>query len=192
MIRRPPRSTLFPYTTLFRSSEFATRNRFGGYFADGDALEAILHFRRHTIEDYFKELAAQQPILKKLANKIFVGVQRKSLEGKSAPLRAIKENDRAKKKYYFWHLHHLPRDYQRKRCDKIACSVAILSHRFLFFNRTSPLNLRALVILYSRTFRRRGSVSLFSVILSFEKYNQEGNNYSAPSRSEIPRYESSI
>src|SRR2546422_6220504 len=25
MIRRPPRSTLFPYTTLFRSSEAATR-----------------------------------------------------------------------------------------------------------------------------------------------------------------------
>src|SRR3712207_8208988 len=24
MIRRPPRSTLFPYTTLFRSDEFAT------------------------------------------------------------------------------------------------------------------------------------------------------------------------
>src|SRR5689334_24312994 len=27
MIRRPPRSTLFPYTTLFRSGEFAERNR---------------------------------------------------------------------------------------------------------------------------------------------------------------------
>src|SRR3989475_4114401 len=27
MIRRPPRSTLFPYTTLFRSSEFFAKNR---------------------------------------------------------------------------------------------------------------------------------------------------------------------
>src|SRR3712207_8956427 len=26
MIRRPPRSTLFPYTTLFRSAEVANRN----------------------------------------------------------------------------------------------------------------------------------------------------------------------
>src|SRR2546422_3219762 len=26
MIRRPPRSTLFPYTTLFRSSPFVTRS----------------------------------------------------------------------------------------------------------------------------------------------------------------------
>src|SRR3712207_7821745 len=29
MIRRPPRSTLFPYTTLFRSSLQHQRNRFG-------------------------------------------------------------------------------------------------------------------------------------------------------------------
>src|SRR3712207_9142822 len=27
MIRRPPRSTLFPYTTLFRSREHSSRNR---------------------------------------------------------------------------------------------------------------------------------------------------------------------
>src|SRR5689334_25428653 len=32
MIRRPPRSTLFPYTTLFRSSRFVKR-----------AIEALLH-----------------------------------------------------------------------------------------------------------------------------------------------------
>src|SRR5690242_21064578 len=32
MIRRPPRSTLFPYTTLFRSGELAT--------GDGDVLAA--------------------------------------------------------------------------------------------------------------------------------------------------------
>src|SRR3989440_3229563 len=30
MIRRPPRSTLFPYTTLFRSSEFSLDDRRGG------------------------------------------------------------------------------------------------------------------------------------------------------------------
>src|SRR3712207_8970409 len=31
MIRRPPRSTLFPYTTLFRSSENASSRHFGGW-----------------------------------------------------------------------------------------------------------------------------------------------------------------
>src|SRR5256885_9463531 len=30
MIRRPPRSTLFPYTTLFRSNPGAARSRAGG------------------------------------------------------------------------------------------------------------------------------------------------------------------
>src|SRR6266511_5399191 len=39
MIRRPPRSTLFPYTTLFRSSrELACRLRKGGDGPDGDVL----------------------------------------------------------------------------------------------------------------------------------------------------------
>src|SRR5258707_10950084 len=38
MIRRPPRSTLFPYTTLFRSmcSELASVLRPGGLLLDGD------------------------------------------------------------------------------------------------------------------------------------------------------------
>src|SRR5258708_10215936 len=35
MIRRPPRSTLFPYTTLFRSSAGADRKR--GASQDGDS-----------------------------------------------------------------------------------------------------------------------------------------------------------
>ncbi len=85
----------------FPDKAFATRNRYGGYFADSDVLEDILHFRRYTIEDYFRELKAEHPILKKLANKIFGGMQLKSMEGKSAPLRAAKENDKAKMKYYF-------------------------------------------------------------------------------------------
>src|SRR2546429_1079248 len=35
MIRRPPRSTLFPYTTLFRSGHVAALNAFGGQGAQG-------------------------------------------------------------------------------------------------------------------------------------------------------------
>src|SRR5258707_11824920 len=37
MIRRPPRSTLFPYTTLFRSQGVAIKNR---YFSAGAAAFA--------------------------------------------------------------------------------------------------------------------------------------------------------
>src|SRR5256885_9040406 len=44
MIRRPPRSTLFPYTTLFRSSRWAP-----GSYAQGDAVwspQSLLTYRR--------------------------------------------------------------------------------------------------------------------------------------------------
>src|SRR2546427_8642260 len=41
MIRRPPRSTLFPYTTLFRSTP-ATATANVSFTADGDTLSRIL------------------------------------------------------------------------------------------------------------------------------------------------------
>src|SRR3712207_9584369 len=41
MIRRPPRSTLFPYTTLFRSARFFTKA-----FADMGLLDAQEPFQR--------------------------------------------------------------------------------------------------------------------------------------------------
>src|SRR5438093_3683980 len=39
MIRRPPRSTLFPYTTLFRSKLFSLKSR--------DELKQLLHRAKH-------------------------------------------------------------------------------------------------------------------------------------------------
>src|SRR2546422_2032595 len=44
MIRRPPRSTLFPYTTLFRSLEARTRNP---NFPQLHLLLANIHIRKH-------------------------------------------------------------------------------------------------------------------------------------------------
>src|SRR3712207_8224141 len=54
MIRRPPRSTLFPYTTLFRSGGYATAAEAGfnpahkGYYHGGDlqGLREQLHYIR--------------------------------------------------------------------------------------------------------------------------------------------------
>src|SRR5258707_3125296 len=40
MIRRPPRSTLFPYTTLFRSVKFAKDGR-SIYFMEGEGVYAV-------------------------------------------------------------------------------------------------------------------------------------------------------
>src|SRR2546430_5718601 len=52
MIRRPPRSTLFPYTTLFRSLERGLRFLFG-MIVDGPGMEqpvAVLRSEEHTSE----------------------------------------------------------------------------------------------------------------------------------------------
>src|SRR5687768_17781619 len=50
MIRRPPRSTLFPYTTLFRSKEKITR--FGNALQNFTALKSLDEVRseEHTSE----------------------------------------------------------------------------------------------------------------------------------------------
>src|SRR2546427_2480907 len=42
MIRRPPRSTLFPYTTLFRSGRHAAEHRIGHVVGKGQARETHL------------------------------------------------------------------------------------------------------------------------------------------------------
>src|SRR6266705_2461855 len=46
MLRRPPRSTLFPYTTLFRSR--APRSRPGGAAHISDGLTAVAQDRKST------------------------------------------------------------------------------------------------------------------------------------------------
>src|SRR5256885_3579448 len=61
MIRRPPRSTLFPYTTLFRSEEACPMNlapttSTTAVLAVGDALAMVLLDRKGlTPEDYRSE-----------------------------------------------------------------------------------------------------------------------------------------
>src|SRR2546422_4713925 len=42
MIRRPPRSTLFPYTTLFRSHQDAVRRRLEGGVEQGERVVQVL------------------------------------------------------------------------------------------------------------------------------------------------------
>src|SRR2546425_6998392 len=42
MIRRPPRSTLFPYTTLFRSVPYKTRVQYAGrVFGDSEMVNLV-------------------------------------------------------------------------------------------------------------------------------------------------------
>src|SRR5260370_4288177 len=57
MIRRPPRSTLFPYTTLFRSAElrFGILN-FGHGLADRDSRKKVEGDRDRRSEEHTSEL----------------------------------------------------------------------------------------------------------------------------------------
>src|SRR2546425_8146091 len=64
MIRRPPRSTLFPYTTLFRSllagkqwpvkSDLLDQIRIGQY--DASTVRVVLHVRAIRSEEHTSEL----------------------------------------------------------------------------------------------------------------------------------------
>src|SRR3712207_7828742 len=51
MIRRPPRSTLFPYTTLFRSRRSATARERGGVGFDSDQSRRHEASKTATEED---------------------------------------------------------------------------------------------------------------------------------------------
>src|SRR3712207_7401100 len=49
MIRRPPRSTLFPYTTLFRSPDLARRALRGGVLPRAVGRDALAHIPRSML-----------------------------------------------------------------------------------------------------------------------------------------------
>src|SRR3712207_8131123 len=67
MIRRPPRSTLFPYTTLFRSVLHdvpAVRRRLRQHAADD--IEARIAGREHRSEEHTSELQSRQYLVCRL------------------------------------------------------------------------------------------------------------------------------
>src|SRR3712207_7997206 len=49
MIRRPPRSTLFPYTTLFRSTRIAGQNRYKTAIEIAKAYKPVLNKDINTV-----------------------------------------------------------------------------------------------------------------------------------------------
>src|SRR5256885_5425424 len=56
MIRRPPRSTLFPYTTLFRSCRASAIIRNGSTWCRAAALETSFQYARGRSEEHTSEL----------------------------------------------------------------------------------------------------------------------------------------
>src|SRR5256885_13123776 len=69
MIRRPPRSTLFPYTTLFRSLVSQQRRR--GDVADGENVRHVgAHLPVDRDEAAFRDLHARQFHAQRVAVKV--------------------------------------------------------------------------------------------------------------------------
>src|SRR2546430_11533903 len=69
MIRRPPRSTLFPYTTLFRSGEFAGDQRVclaGSGGVARPSLRPVQFQRRGRSEEHTSELQSQSNLVCRL------------------------------------------------------------------------------------------------------------------------------
>src|SRR3712207_7137802 len=57
MIRRPPRSTLFPYTTLFRSRVFPGRRMINSHLCtvklSRSCVPGLSNYQLHTIAEHF-------------------------------------------------------------------------------------------------------------------------------------------
>src|SRR3712207_7896061 len=70
MIRRPPRSALFPYTTLFRSRESSMEGLLGPLVDDVPRMEpgelAELHPRHVRSEEHTSELQSRQYLVCRL------------------------------------------------------------------------------------------------------------------------------
>src|SRR5256885_3629532 len=74
MIRRPPRSTLFPYTTLFRSHGFGAVDHEAG--VPGSEAEAARVRQRELVAVVFLfgAVAALQPQRAELAARVVIGL----------------------------------------------------------------------------------------------------------------------
>ena len=85
----------------FPDKAFAEKNFHCGFYKDGDELENILHFRKHTLEDYFEIEKQKVSSFKKFGASLLRKPIKYYLLKQSEPLMAIKENDVELKKQFF-------------------------------------------------------------------------------------------
>ena len=77
----------------FPEKTFAEKNFHCGYMVDSDDLEDILHFRKHTLVDYYRMNREAVPIIRKYLSIPFRGIIKFFLRQMSEPLSAIRRND---------------------------------------------------------------------------------------------------
>src|SRR2546430_7855765 len=95
MIRRPPRSTLFPYTTLFRSGENRLRD------VPGDELGGLLLFVAARSEEHTSELQSQSNLVCRLL------LEKKKNQAKPATGQCLTPHgiDSHSHELYIYHIH---------------------------------------------------------------------------------------
>lgn len=86
----------------FPQFAFATRNYHCGRMADGDELEAILHFRRDTAESYFQQVRHSVSGIQRFLTICLRPLIKFMLLRKSAPFRAFKSNNRNQLRHFFY------------------------------------------------------------------------------------------
>ena len=88
-------------TLNFPEKTFAEKNFHCGYMMDSDDLEDILHYREHTLADYYRLNKEAVPAIRKLLTIPFRGVIKFLLRQMSEPLRAHKRNDKKELERFF-------------------------------------------------------------------------------------------
>ena len=86
----------------FPHKAFAEKNFHCGFYQDGDKLEEILHFRNHSLEDYFEMEEMKVSSLEKFGASLLKGPIKKYLLKQSEPLEAFKKNNEKLKKQFFY------------------------------------------------------------------------------------------
>lgn len=85
----------------FPKKSFAEKNFHCGYYADGDVLEEILHFRKDTLETYFEKVKCSVSVVKRFFANLLKSIVKYFLLKKSEPYHAYKTNDKKLMEHYF-------------------------------------------------------------------------------------------
>ncbi len=86
----------------FPKFAFAERNFHCGYFADGNILENILHFRKDNIDSYFEKTKSSIAVYKKKLAHLFSPLIKAFLLSQSEPYKAYRKNDRKLIQHFFY------------------------------------------------------------------------------------------
>lgn len=88
-------------TFEFPNKAFAEKNFHCGFYEDGDELEGILHFRDHSLEDYFDMEKSKISPIRKFVTTIFRKPIKFFLLNQSEPYKAFRENDEELIQHFF-------------------------------------------------------------------------------------------